>query len=196
MAPFCLLRVPLLLIICSITVDYDNDALCLARAAQIVRRELFDCEYKFDGTIRDAQRTSIPKLLIALIEMILQGPSIKQQNEGLSFQPALSIVQLIKFNSVHQRRQLDSEASFRHSLQQETPLPVYISMMLHAATRKKKVIDKLFELGLCVSYQRMQQLCTQVSNTVCNIYKNHNPRSTMSSDSFHVQASHCVSIQM
>ncbi len=62
--------------------DHDSDAMQLARAAQIVRKEMFDKEFSFDGSFKpECQQDSVPKSLLALLNMILKGPNIEIQTE-------------------------------------------------------------------------------------------------------------------
>ena len=58
----------------------------------------------------------------------------------------------------------------RHSVSQETPLPLYLTLMLQAETRKRDIIDKLFTLGLCVSYDRFLQVSANLGNRACDRY--------------------------
>ncbi len=75
--------------------DRDRDSVILARAAQIVRRNIFSSK-PFTGSFEDnCQETSVPHLLLALVSMVLEGPSIKDQSYVCSKQAALSIAQLL-----------------------------------------------------------------------------------------------------
>ena len=123
---------------------------------------------------------------------------------------AISIAQILKFNSVkHKRLQSSSPTStVRHSPAQETPLPIYIGMMLHAHTRKKELVDRLAHVGLSISYDRVLRLTAQMANCVCEQFHleqvvcppkmrgkvfttaavdniDHNPSSTTAKSSFH-----------
>ena len=40
-------------------------------------------------------------------------------------------------------------------------------MKLHAETRKRHLVDCLYSLGLCVSYDRVMTIPTGVANSVC-----------------------------
>ena len=73
--------------------DYDDDAICLARAAKIVMLKL---QSTFTGTFtKDCQVKSVPSSLLTLISMIHRGPSIKAQGiDGFS-QATLSVAQLL-----------------------------------------------------------------------------------------------------
>lgn len=64
--------------------DNDNEAIHLAHAAKIVRRNLFVKSKPFDGFPAGCQTESVPFLLLALINMIMEGPSIQDHSEGIS----------------------------------------------------------------------------------------------------------------
>lgn len=82
--------------------DSDNDAVHLARTAQIVRRNIFGEAKSFTGFPSGCQKSSVPSLLLSLVNMILEGPSIRDQSEDTT-PAALSISQLLKFNSIKHR---------------------------------------------------------------------------------------------
>ena len=63
--------------------NYDSDAIILAKAAKIVRRELFEKKNKFNGLFsKDCQEAAVPDTLLCLIRMILEGPNIKHCTSG------------------------------------------------------------------------------------------------------------------
>ena len=188
--------------------DHDSDAMCLMRAANIVRRDILDHKYCFQGSFEpDCQSKSIPESLNALVRMILEGSSIKNQASGRgSSQAALTIAQLIKFNCVKSRRQ--NSSFLRHQNSMETPLPLYIGAMIHTRTRKKGLVDRLFDLGISVSYDRVLNVSADLGNLLSNQFEatgivcpaslrknvfttmavdniDHNPSSATAADSFH-----------
>jgi len=57
-----------------------------------------------------------------------------------------------------------------HNKVRETPLPVYVGLNIHARTRKREVIDIMFDLGLSVSYDRVLEISTAMGNRVCEQY--------------------------
>ncbi len=186
----------------------DEDALCLAKASRLIRQELFDGQKDFNGSFdAGCEEQSVPASLLTLVRLIIEGPSINHQADAMSKHPALSIAQLIKFNSVKHRRE-SSMTLKRHRTCMETPLPIYIGAMVYAKTRKKSVVNKLFDLGLSISYDRVLKLTNEISSSVCNFYElqdvvcppqlhrglfttaavdniDHNPSSNTSTDSFH-----------
>ena len=150
--------------------DCDTEAVHLARAAQIVRRYMFEDTDRFSGPFQGGcQEDSVPNVLVAMVNMVLDGPSINNQSPSSSTQAALSIAQILKFNSVKQRRKQGASKTqeppaVRHSTSQETPLPTYVGLMLHAETRKRGLVDKL------ISYDRVLRLSAQMGNSVCQLY--------------------------
>ena len=143
------------------------------------------------------------------MNMILEGPSINDQSEDTT-PTALSISQLLRFNSIkHKRMQDTSQSNFvRHSSTQETPVPTYLGLMLHAHTRKRELVDRLYPSGMSISYDRVLRLSAQMGISVCeqfhrehvvcppklrgNVFTtaavdniDHNPSSTTSKESFH-----------
>ena len=78
-----------------------DDAMCLLKTPKIIRQDLFGSNSLFNGNFDcRSQESSVPKSLLVLLRMILDGANI---NSGFSFatnQTVLSVVHLIKFNSV------------------------------------------------------------------------------------------------
>ena len=134
--------------------DSDSDAVHLAHAAKVVRRHMFDELGPFIGFQEGCQRDSVPNLLLALVNMVLEGPSIRAQSEYPVMSAALTIAQLLKFNSVKHRRLEGptTSANVRHSTAQETPVSMYIGLMVHAQTRNRELVDWLSHVGVSITY--------------------------------------------
>ena len=189
--------------------DSDSDAVHLARAAQIVRQHIFSSN-PFTGSFEEnCQEKYVRHQLLALVSMVLEGPSIKDQIGECSKPASLSIAQMMKYNCVkHRRKQADTSPSVRHSSALETPLPIYVGLMLHAQTRKRELVDKMFNLGLSISNDRVLRLSAEMGNRVCQRFHveqvvcppmlkggvftsaavdnlDHNPSATTANDSFH-----------
>ena len=111
----------------------------------------------------------------------------------------------IKHNREHPTTGL---VTARHSAAQETPVPTYVGMMLHAHTRKRELVDRLSHLGMSISYTRVLELSAQMGNSACQQFHreqvvcpppkdaqqclhnaidniDHNPSSTTAKGSFH-----------
>ena len=70
----------------------------------------------------------------------------------------------------HRRRTAITDTAtteYRRNHSQETPLPLYVSLKLHAETRQRLLIDRLFKHGLCVSYDRVLGVTADLANAVC-----------------------------
>ena len=92
----------------------------------------------------DCQVRSMPHSLSAMVAMILNGPNFKSQGcDGVS-QASISIAQLLQYHiSVHRRP--GSSTGIYHQKTRETPLPIYVGLMVHARTRKHDLMSRLFE---------------------------------------------------
>ena len=101
--------------------------------------------------------------------MILEGPNARCHLTGKPSQAALTLAQLLKFNSVKHARK--TEQCTRHIKSQETPLPVYIGVMLHVKTQKRDLIDRLYALGMSISYDHILRLSSDMANAVCEHFK-------------------------
>ena len=106
--------------------DYDAEAIHLAGAATFVRKEMLTKQQHFNV---------VPKFLLALVDMILEGPNIKNENgyiEQVGINVALMLSQLLIFNAVKRHRDPTSEnKTTRHSLMREIPLLIYVGLVLH-----------------------------------------------------------------
>ena len=147
--------------------DSDSDAVHLACAAQIVRCHMFGEAKPFNGFPVTCQEESVPSQLFALVSMVMEGPSNQDQMAD-STPAALAIAQMLKFNSKKYNRMHGTIASVtvRHTAAQETPVPTYTEMMLHAHTRKRELVGKLSHLGMSISYDCVLQLSAQIGNSV------------------------------
>lgn len=155
--------------------DADSDAVHLARAAKIVRKDILKTKLKFNGSF-DArcQEQSVPASLVALVSVVLHGPNIKSQSSTTTTsQPALTLSQLLVYNS-SKRCGNNSAGIVRHSKERETPLPIYLGTMIHSKTRKRELVDILFSLGLCISYDRILDISTELGNKICHYYEQEN----------------------
>ena len=188
--------------------SFDNEAVILKQAANIVRKELLDRKTSFNGAFdKGCQENSVPPLLNTLVGLILQGANINDSATNTTDAQAIfSISQLIHFNVVSRKRS-DTGTSY-HNADREPPLPVYLGLLVHAETRKRSLVDKLYGLGLSISYDRVLSLSTELGNMVCARFESenvvcpanlryglfttsavdnidHNPSSTTAQGSFH-----------
>lgn len=192
-----------------LSLDYDNEAMVLAQAATIVRRDMKQSKYTFKGSLEEScQTNSVPTSLLSLTNMLLFGANIKVNSErNAQPQASLTVAQLIQFNCTFRRHGDYQEKSY-HSCDREPPLPLYLGLMIHAKTRKRGIVDQLFELGMAISYDRVLEISTSMGNSVTDRFQkervvcptnmsnqlfttaavdniDHNPSSTTAKGSFH-----------
>ena len=122
-------------------------------------------------------------------------------------QSALGCLELLYFNSTGNYHSSKAKSMY-HMRNKEPPLPIYVGLLLHAQTRKRTLIDNLYNLGLSISYDRVLSISTDVGNAVSALFEeerlvcplnlckdlfmtagvdnlDHDPSSTTSQDSFH-----------
>ena len=146
--------------------DRVNEAIHLARAAKkILCRHLFEKTEPFKGFPVGCQKESVPSILLALVNMILEGSSIHDNSEA-STSAALSIALLLKFSSMKHKHK-HATLTIRHSIDQEIPVPIYIGLRLHAHSRKRDLIDRHYSLGMSISYDWVLRLKAQIGSSVC-----------------------------
>ena len=189
----------------------DSEAFSLAKAAMIVRREILQVKNSFNGTFAaDCQTDSVPGSLTTLLDMIMRGPTIKR--DSAESQVCLTVAQLLVFNSIARFRDKSCNDSgtthhTHHVRNRECPLPIYVALKIHGATREKSLIDTFYKPGICISYGRLLSISTDITNSVIDRYDkdsvvcpsklrdgifttaavdniDHNPSSTSSQDCF------------
>ena len=142
--------------------DTDMDAVHLAEAANLVRRDMLKMKSEFTGSFEaQCQENSVPVSLLALVSMMLYGTNITTQTSSANMpQAALSLSQLLMYNCLV--NQSKASTTTKHSQARETPLPIYLGIMLHSKTRKQALVDTLHNLGLCISYNRILDISTDL----------------------------------
>ena len=185
--------------------EKDTDAYHLAKTPNIIRKDFLMVKNTFNGTFTEnCQRESIPASLKTLLSMIMKDPT----TEGDESQACMTVAQLILFNSVCRARNREPNSRTRHTRSRECPLPIYTALKIHGVTRDKSLVDIFYNLGMCISYDRLLTITTEITNAVIERYENeevvcptklrrelfttaavdnidHNPSSTGAHGSFH-----------
>jgi hypothetical protein len=140
------------------------------RAAQIVRNEILQMKYTFNGSLDDGQYKTLPQSLVVLVQMILGGTNIKNQHDNSSDTKGAvsSLTQLLIFNSIKRGRK--ETTGMRHHHDRDTVLPIYLGLLFHAKTRKRELVER-FSNGLSVSYDRVMQLSTDLGNNAVQLFE-------------------------
>ena len=97
--------------------------------------------------------------------MILTGVNI-ESTEAQELQPCLTVCQTIFFNAKEQSTAKSKTGQTRRTKAQDPPLPLYIGLNVHALTRSKTLITKLYQMGILVSYQRIVELEDMVATSI------------------------------
>ena len=82
---------------------------------------------------------------------------------------SVNLSQLIRFNNVKQKCR--EKQKFRHSKNNEPPLPVLNGLMVDARKGKRKLVDQLAAKGVSISYDHAMNLRKSISNQVCMEYQ-------------------------
>lgn len=148
----------------------EEEAFNFVHVAKYIRNNVFQMPgFSFTGEFTsDCQLKSVPPSLMCLVSMLLDGPNIESQDFEES-QACLTIAQLIVFN-MKKIKKLATKSD-RHNQNREPPLPLYLGMSVHAQTRSKKFVNQLYELGLSVSYQRVDDVMNNLATSVCDHFK-------------------------
>lgn len=146
--------------------DYTEDAFTLAKAADIIRRDIFQHDtYRFSGSFSSGcQEAAVPASLIAIVSMILNGTKLDEQ-DGKEPQACRTIAQVMMFNTKKKAKAKTEHP--RHSLEREPPSPLYIGLAVHKITRSEKLVQLFHKLGLSVSYDRVLQIEDQLTTALC-----------------------------
>ena len=95
--------------------------------------------------------------------IIEHGPDIKSQIENGLAKSDFAIAQLLYFNN-HKIGTKNTSEHSRHSSDREPPFAIYVGFLLYAKTRKRQLI--LFQHGICISYDRVLEISTQLGESV------------------------------
>ena len=184
--------------------DLQDDGMCLARAATIIRNEILCKSESRNRNIdvkkfnRKWENQAVSQPVLSFIDMVINGSDVVNDTNKKS-DAALTIAQLLQFNTRKSRR----KQRFN-----ETPFPHYLGLMVHAKTRRKGLIEELSEHGLSVSYKRVMEVQTDITKQLCTLYNaqksvcppklqknaftvaaidnlDHNPTSSTAKTSFH-----------
>ena len=128
---------------------------------------MFSVENRFNGSLldQDAQTSSVPPQLLSFIRRLLGGAS-EDDGDGNVPQSIHSLTQLLYSNSVKRRRK-DSKGNSRQQRCRETPIAIYAGLLVHNATGSADLVDALFQLGLSISYDRVQEIRKKFGDQIC-----------------------------
>ena len=115
-----------------------------------IQNDMRTVQNNFVGSFpQSCQQGSLPIRLLTLISVLVDGTDVN--DKGFS-QSALAVAQLIMYNF---KLKSTTSVQRKHVKSRETPAPIYVGLKLYASVRSKSLIDKLFHLGMCISYDRV-----------------------------------------
>ena len=84
---------------------------------------------------------------------------------------ALAIAQLLIYNAVN-KKPTKPVTNIRHIVERETPIAIYIALKVYGATEHcEKTINRLHELGICISYARVRDISKVMANSVVKMFE-------------------------
>ena len=155
-------------------IEDDSDGLFYTIEPAIhLREQIFDLQQRFDGEFAtNAQEDSVPSVLSSFIDMVLCGPSVKRNsNQDNRKSVALAIAQLLIYNVV-KKKPTKPVTNIRHRVERETPIAIYIALKVYGATEHcEETINRLHELGICISYARVRDISKVMANSVVKMFE-------------------------
>ena len=101
----------------------------LVKAAHILRRDMLKTDFIFKGNLSNNRQVElVPESLISMISIILHGSGMVNKCENT--QTVISLAQFMQY-SCHKRQRVITPTTSHHHKSRETPLSVYIRMLLH-----------------------------------------------------------------
>ena len=153
--------------------DYDN-AMVVSRAAEILRRQILECKASFEGSFEDSYMNACtPAKLLNFVSSVSHGTDIKAHMDVGASKPDVALAQLIQFNcfAKYDAAKYDATAMYqRHSKDREPAFPVFMELSVHSKTRKKEIVNTLFEHGLSINYDRVLEISAQMGEAVVKRY--------------------------
>lgn len=144
-----------------------SDLNCLLQASRIIRRELLETSQHFNGHLKN-DFGNLSSSLQLLINMIVGFTSPTDDDASIHTLTS-TVSQIIQFNCAKKRS--DTSTYSRHNTNTETPLSIYIALLVHSRTRSRSLVDKLSSLGICISYDRMMSISNSLGNWVCDQFE-------------------------
>ena len=151
--------------------NFDSSMKFLNNASKVVstiRSLINKTKLKFDATFD--QINSVPQELISLIGLLTGGDSSPLSPS----QSTLTISQMIVYNFKKTKRKneiLTASLAKSQFTKHETPIITYTSLKLYSCVRSKNLLQKLHQIGICTSYNRVIQLLSEWASNSLAVYK-------------------------
>ena len=136
---------------------------------QPFRDDIFKHKNSFDGYLLDKNQDEyISPFLFSLASMLVDG----QINiEGKCSQTTLTVAGLINYNirtiKMSRITNLDNN---HHDKEKETSISIYVGLKLYSTVRSRTLIDCLFQLGICMSYDKILSITKSLYEALHTIF--------------------------
>ena len=143
-------------------VEPDNFMKSMRDIVQPIRNAVSFTKNTFNGEFTsDSQMNSVPIQLLSLTSMLIDGTNIS--NKGFS-QASVTASQIVVYNFRKCGKQTESKRG--HLKERETSVVIYNSLKIYSTVRSRVLIDHFFSLGICLSYQRVQDITKNLYNSM------------------------------
>ena len=125
--------------------------------------------FNFSFSPESQEKNSVPILLQVLCSLLIDGCDL--QSVGFS-KVSVSIAEMVMYQyrkNVPSSTTSLSSTVRRHCKERETSTPVYVGLKLYACVRAKSLVQKLFLLGISISYDRCLEICDSIGSNL--LYK-------------------------
>ena len=103
-------------------------------------------------------------MLLNFVSSVSHGTDIKSHMDVGASKPDVALAQLIQFNC------LPNIMPLQCTRDRDPAFPVFMGLTVHSKTRKKEMVNTLFEHGLSISYDRVLEISTQLGEAVVKSY--------------------------
>ena len=132
-----------------------------------IRKAISRQQNNFTGKFSmDCQKNSVPKELLSLISMLVDGTD----HTSKSSQATLTCAQLIVSNYKPNNTGAEDKTTY-HSQKRETPLVLYNALNLYGRFRSECIITNQFHMGLSVPYLRILKITKHIADAMLQQFK-------------------------
>ena len=152
--------------------NFQEESFLLAKVAKTYRADLFNNGITFSRSFIEGCQDALPVVHQLISMILLYGQNMSGAVSHT--QPTKTLSQLIIHSAKKREIIPDVPANFRQSSKREPPVPLYIGLNIHKAARDKKMIKNFEQLGISISYDRILQLESLLTRSLCEQFKKDN----------------------
>ena len=132
--------------------SYDDEEFPFSEKIKTICQDILWVDSNFDANLtRDCDKLFHPQLFMFFLDNFLQGSKITSLHKQLT-QSTLTTSKLIVKTSVKRIQQkVKTTNKIHYSRVWQSPLGVYLGMLMHATRQKKGLIEKLRNIDMSIS---------------------------------------------